>query len=132
MRIATVFQPYFNRRTIVGTYGAWIARVLAKNASPGKATVRTGLIAAVPIVLGYFPIAFSVGVAATKAAGTGAPKHYASAWAFGLTDDVFGAALGVMARGRRFSEPAMFGLGIAADAAWLSGTAFGPMPGAAR
>ena len=99
------------------------------NASPGKATFRTGLIAAVPIVLGYIPIAFSVGVAATKAAGTGAPKHYASAWAFGLTDDVFGAALGVMARGRRFSEPFMFGLGIAADAAWLSGTVFGAYAG---
>ena len=81
---------------------------------------------------GLYSDCVSLGVAATKAAGIGAPKRYASAWAFGPTDDVFGAALGVMARGRRFSEPAMFGLGIAADAAWLSGTAFGPMPGAAR
>ena len=156
------------------------------NASPGKATFRTGLIAAAPIVLGYFPIAFSFGVAATKAglsgveafslsliiyagasqflalalitsgapvllaalplvamnlrhvmygpalikaAGAGASKRYAWAWAFGLTDEVFGAALGVMARGRRFSEPFMFGLGIAAYAAWLSGTACGAYAG---
>ena len=41
------------------------------NASPGKATFRTGLIAAVPIVLGYFPIALSFGVVATKAGLSG-------------------------------------------------------------
>ena len=118
-----------------------------------------GLIAALPITLGYFPIAFAFGVAATgqglsgieafglsliiyagaaqflalalitggaplavaaftlvamnlrhvlygpalmKRAGAGATRRHAWAWAFGLTDEVFGAALGQLARGRRF------------------------------
>ena len=161
-------------------------RVAGMTSLPKTSTFLTGLIAAVPIVLGYFPIAFSFGVAATKAglsgveafclsliiyagasqflalalitsgapvllaalplvamnlrhvlygpalikaAGTGASKRYAWAWAFGLTDEVFGAALGVMGRDRRFSEPFMFGLGIAAYAAWLSGTALGAYAG---
>lgn len=145
-----------------------------------------GLIAALPIVLGYFPIAFSFGVAATRAglseveavglsliiyAGAsqflalalisggvpllvaaftlvamnlrhvlygpalmkrveaGAPRRWAWAWAFGLTDEVFGAALGALARGRSYSEPFMFGLGLAAYAAWVSGTALGAYAG---
>ncbi|MDP1668628.1 AzlC family ABC transporter permease [Phaeovulum sp.] len=148
---------------------------------------RSGLLAAVPIALGYFPIAFSFGVAATRAgltgaeafllsaliyagasqflalaliasgapflitaftlaamnlrhllygpalmkrAGPGARRRYAWAWAFGLTDEVFGAALGALARGRvGFSEPFMLGLGSGAYAAWLAGTAAGALAG---
>jgi 4-azaleucine resistance transporter AzlC len=149
-------------------------------------TFVTGLRAAVPIVLGYLPIAFSFGVAATQAgftggeafalslliyagasqflalvllssgapllvsaftliamnlrhvlygpalmrqAGEGASTRHAWAWAFGLTDEVFGQALGALARGQRFSEPYMFGLGIGAYASWLTGTAFGAYAG---
>lgn len=145
-----------------------------------------GLLAGLPIVLGYFPIAFAFGVAATgqglsgweafglsliiyagaaqflalalitsgapllaaaftliamnlrhvlygpalmKRAGNGAGRRHAWAWAFGLTDEVFGAALGQLARGRRFSEPFMFGLGLAAYSSWLSGTALGAFAG---
>lgn len=145
-----------------------------------------GLLAALPIALGYFPIAFAFGVAATeqglsgleafglsliiyagaaqfltlalitsgapllvaaftliamnlrhvlygpalmKRAGGTARRRWSWVWAFGLTDEVFGAALGQMARGRRFSEPFMFGLGIGAYAAWLSGTAVGAWAG---
>lgn len=147
---------------------------------------RDGLIASLPIVLGYFPIAFSFGVAATRAgfsateafalsliiyagasqflalalltsgapvlvsaftliamnlrhvlygpalmraAGQGARTRRAWAWAFGLTDEVFGQALGALARGQRFSEPYMFGLGIGAYASWLAGTAVGAVAG---
>ena len=54
---------------------------------------------------------------------------HAWAWAYGLTDEVFAAALGEMARGRRFSEPFMFGLGLGAYAAWVSGTAAGAWAG---
>ncbi len=147
---------------------------------------RDGLIASLPIVLGYFPIAFSYGVAATragftpveafalslaiyagasqflalalltsgapalvsaftliamnlrhvlygpalmKAAGRGASTRHAWAWAFGLTDEVFGQALGALARGKRFSEPFMFGLGIGAYASWLAGTLTGAVAG---
>ena len=146
-----------------------------------------GLVAGLPIVLGYFPIAFAFGVAATgqglspleafglsliiyagaaqflalalitsgapllvaaftlvamnlrhvlygpalmKRAGPAASRRHAWAWAFGLTDEVFGAALGQLARGRRFSEPFMFGLGLAAYASWLAGTALGAYAGA--
>ena len=160
----------------------------------GRATMQDtdtsfsqGLIAGLPIVLGYFPIAFAFGVAATgqglspleafalsliiyagaaqflalalitsgapllvaaftlvamnlrhvlygpalmKRVGPAATRRYAWAWAFGLTDEVFGAALGQLARGRRFSEPFMFGLGLAAYASWLSGTALGAYAGA--
>lgn len=156
--------------------------------SQEKSSFATGLVTALPIVLGYLPIAFSFGVAATKAglsgleavglsliiyagaaqflalalitsgaalivsaftlvamnlrhllygpalirrAGPGAGKRHAWAWAFGLTDEVFGAALGAMARGRMFSEPFMFGLGIGAYAAWVSGTALGALAGGA-
>jgi 4-azaleucine resistance transporter AzlC len=142
---------------------------------------------AVPIAMGYFPIAFSFGVAATRAglsateafglslimyagaaqflalaliaggapvlvaaftlvamnvrhvlygpalmkrAGPGARSRHAWAWAFGLTDEVFGAALGALARGRAsFSEPFMFGLGIGAYSSWLAGTALGAFAG---
>lgn len=155
------------------------------NALP-KSTFRDGLVTALPIALGYFPIAFSFGVAATRAgfstleafmmslimyagaaqflalalitsgapvliaaftlvamnlrhvlygpallkrAGAAISRRYAWAWAFGLTDEVFGAALGQLARGRRFSEPFMFGLGLAAYASWLSGTALGAYAG---
>lgn len=145
-----------------------------------------GVIAAVPLILGYFPISFSFGVAATRAGlsqgeafalslivysgaaqfvavalisagaplavavftlaamnlrhvlygpalmkrvGPGVTLRYARLWAFGLTDEVFGAALGALARGRRFSEPFMFGLGIGAYGAWLAGTALGALAG---
>lgn len=152
-----------------------------------KSSFATGLITSLPIALGYFPIAFSLGVAATRAglsgpeafglslivyAGAsqflaialiagGAPlmvsaftlvamnvrhvlygpaliKHmgrdvrlrHAWAWAFGLTDEVFGAALGALARGKvPFSEPFMFGLAIGAYLAWLIGTALGAVAG---
>jgi 4-azaleucine resistance transporter AzlC len=145
-----------------------------------------GLMASLPIAMGYFPIAFSFGVAATqagftgleafalslliyagasqflavallssgapvlvsaftliamnlrhvlygpalmRAAGTGAGKRHAWAWAWGLTDEVFGQALGALARGQRFSEGYMFGLGSGAYASWLAGTAVGTVAG---
>lgn len=145
-----------------------------------------GLLAALPIAMGYFPIAFAFGVSGTgqglsgletfalsliiyagaaqflalalitggapllvgaftlvamnlrhvlygpalmKRAGPDATRHHAWAWAFGLTDEVFGAALGQLARGRRFSEPFMFGLGLVAYGSWLSGTALGAFAG---
>ena len=146
-----------------------------------------GLIASLPIVLGYLPIAFSFGVAATRAglsgyeafglslivyagasqflaialivggapllvsaftlvamnvrhvlygpalmkqAGRNVRLRYAWAWAFGLTDEVFGAALGALARGKaRFSESYMFGLAAGAYAARLAGTALGAFAG---
>lgn len=145
-----------------------------------------GLRQGLPIVLGYFPIAFSFGVAATRAgldgpeavflsvviyagasqflalalftggvpvlvaaftliamnvrhvlygpalmkqAGPDARRKYAWAWAWGLTDEVFGQALGSMARGQVFSERYMFGLGLAAYLAWVSGTAVGAWAG---
>ena len=153
--------------------------------------VRDGFVAALPIMIGYLPIAFSFGVAATRAGLTpfeafalsliiyagasqflalalftsGAPvllaaftliamnlRHvlygpalmraakdtanptgetrHAWAWAFGLTDEVFGQALGSLARGTRFSESYMFGLGLGAYASWLFGTALGAVTGA--
>jgi 4-azaleucine resistance transporter AzlC len=145
-----------------------------------------GLSASLPIAMGYLPIAFSFGVAATragfsaveafalsliiyagasqflalalltsgapllvsaftliamnlrhvlygpalmKAAGRDASTRHAWAWAFGLTDEVFGQALGSMARGQRFSEGYMFGLGLGAYASWLAGTAAGAVAG---
>ncbi|MDZ4087042.1 MAG: AzlC family ABC transporter permease [Tabrizicola sp.] len=141
-----------------------------------------GLIASLPIILGYFPIAFSFGVAATRAGfseidafvlslviyagasqflalallSSGAPvlvaaftliamnlRHvlYGPALmreageqagrrhAWGLTDEVFGQALGALARGQRFSEPYMFGLGLGAYASWVSGTLVGAFAG---
>ena len=149
-----------------------------------------GLIASLPIVLGYFPIAFSFGVAATRAgfsqidafalslviyagasqflalallssgapvlvvaftliamnlrhvlygpalmrqagdqAGDDAGRRHAWAWAWGLTDEVFGQALGALARGQRFSQAYMFGLGLGAYASWVSGTVVGAYAG---
>lgn len=156
-----------------------------KTAAPSS-TFLTGLAGALPIMLGYFPIAFSFGVAAVRAglspteaaglsviiyagasqflalaliaggapvliaaftliamnlrhvlygpalmkrAGPAARKRWALLWAFGLTDEVFGAALGALARGRQFSESYMFGLGIGAYAAWVSGTVLGAYAG---
>ncbi|MDO8985781.1 AzlC family ABC transporter permease [Cypionkella sp.] len=154
-----------------------------------KSTFTAGLVTALPIALGYFPIAFSFGVAATRAGLTGleafglsliiyagaaqflalalitggapvlvsaftlvamnirhvlygpalikrvgpdARTKHAWAWAFGLTDEVFGAALGALARGKVvFSEAFMFGLGLAAYGSWLSGTALGAFAGGA-
>jgi len=152
-----------------------------------KSGFADGLLAAVPIALGYFPIAFSFGVAATRAglsapeafmlslimyagaaqflalalisagapllvtaftlvamnlrhlmygpalmkrAGAQASARHAWAWAFGLTDEVFGTALGALARGDVvYSERFMFGLTLAAYAAWLGGTAAGALAG---
>lgn len=145
-----------------------------------------GLAASLPIVLGYFPIAFSFGVAATragfsaleafllslviyagasqflalalltsgapvlvsaftlvamnlrhvlygpalmKAAGKDGATRKAWAWAWGLTDEVFGQALGALVRGQKFSEGYMFGLGAGAYASWLAGTAVGAVAG---
>jgi len=151
----------------------------------GRPGFRDGLWIAVPVILGYLPIAFSFGVAATRAGLTGAetvmlsvviyagasqflalalvtggvpvlvaavtltamnlrhvvygpalmrqaggpPTRMAWAWAFGLTDEVFGAALGHLARGRGFSEAMMFGLAAGAYAAWVLGTAAGALAG---
>ena len=151
-----------------------------------KPSFLAGLAASLPIVMGYLPIAFSFGVAATRAgfsateafalslliyagasqflalallssaapvlvtaftliamnlrhllygpalmreAGEGASTRHAWAWAFGLTDEVFGQALGALARGQRFSEAWMFGLGLAAYAAWVGGTLLGALAG---
>jgi 4-azaleucine resistance transporter AzlC len=151
-----------------------------------KATFLDGLGASLPIVMGYFPIAFSFGVAATRAgfteveasalsliiyagasqflalallssgapvlvaaftliamnlrhllygpalmreAGEEATTRLAWAWAWGLTDEVFGQALGALARGQKFSEPYMFGLGLGAYASWVSGTVVGAFAG---
>ncbi len=146
----------------------------------------SGLTASLPIVMGYLPIAFSFGVAATgagfsateafalsliiyagasqflalalltsgapvlvsaftliamnlrhvlygpalmRAAGKDGSTRTAGAWAFGLTDEVFGQALGAMARGQKFSEGYMSGLGAGAYASWLAGTALGAVAG---
>lgn len=147
--------------------------------------LRDGVIEALPLMLGYFPIAFSFGVAATRAGlsgleatglsvivfagaaqflaialitgGTpiwlgaltlaamnlrhllygptllaragGGPRRWAALWSFALTDEVFAAALGAMARGKRFSEGLMAGLGFSAYAAWVSGTMAGAWAG---
>lgn len=152
----------------------------------GPAEFWAGLVAAVPIALGYVPIAFAFGVAARsiglsapeafclsllmysggaqflslalvsagaslpvaagtliamgvrhvlygpalmKRAGPVAPRRWAWAWTFGLTDEVFGSALGALARGRSFSAPFMFGLALGAYGAWLSGTLGGALAG---
>lgn len=155
--------------------------------TPARATFATGLLSALPIAMGYIPIAFSFGVAATRAglsgveavglsliiyagaaqflalalitggapvlvsaftlvamnvrhvlygpalrkrAGEGLTTRHAWSWAFGLTDEVFGAALGALVRGKVVvSERFMFGLGLGAYAAWVSGTALGAYAG---
>jgi 4-azaleucine resistance transporter AzlC len=156
--------------------------------TPTRPPFLDGLAASLPIVMGYFPIAFSFGVAATQAgftgveafalsliiyagasqflalallasgapvlvaaftliamnlrhllygpallreAGEGATRRHAWAWAWGLTDEVFGQALGALARGQRFSEPYMFGLGLGAYVSWVSGTVVGAYAGGA-
>ena len=155
---------------------------MAQERSSGLA----GIQAVIPLVLGYFPIAFSFGVAATRSGLTpieafslslivfagaaqflaiallasGAPVLVAGLtlaamnlrhvlygptllqgagedratrwgwlWAFALTDEVFGAALGAMAKGQRFSEPFMVIVGFGAYAAWLAGTVAGAWAG---
>lgn len=164
----------------------WANAMTSEPTVPSSPGFAAGLWAGMPIVLGYFPIAFSFGVAATRAgltgweavflslviyagasqflalvlftggapvlvaaftliamnvrhvlygpalmkqAGEGASRRYAWAWAWGLTDEVFGQALGDLARGQRFSERYMFGLGLAAYAAWVSGTGLGAWAG---
>ena len=155
---------------------------MAQERSSGLA----GIQAVIPLVLGYFPIAFSFGVAATRSGLTpieafslslivfagaaqflaiallasGAPVLVAGLtlaamnlrhvlygptllqgagedratrwgwlWAFALTDEVFGAALGAMAKGQRFSEPFMVIVGFGAYASWLAGTVAGAWAG---
>ena len=155
--------------------------------SQDRLTFADGFRAAVPIALGYFPIAFSFGAAATRSglslaeatalsvivwagaaqflaialiasgapalvaaftlvamnirhvlygpvlmrkAGDDASRQSAWAWSFNLTDEVFGAALGALARGGRFSEPFMTALGFSAYAAWILGTIAGAWAGA--
>jgi 4-azaleucine resistance transporter AzlC len=151
-----------------------------------RSSFLAGLAASLPIVLGYFPIAFSFGVAATRSgfsvveavslsliiyagasqflalalltsgapvlvaaftliamnlrhvlygpalmrqAGADATPRHAWVWAWGLTDEVFGQALGSLARGHRFSEGHMLGLGIGAYLAWVTGTGVGALAG---
>lgn len=153
---------------------------------PPPVRFGAGVLGAVPITLGYLPIAFSFGVAATRAgltgleavmlsvviyagaaqflalalvtsgapllvaaftliavnirhvlygpsllkqAGRDASTRHAWAWAFGLTDEVFGTALGALARGQRFSEAYMFGLGLTSYLSWIIGTALGAWAG---
>lgn len=144
---------------------------------------QNGFKQSIPIILGYFPVAFSFGVAATRygfspfeavflsivvyagasqflalallASGTPIlisaltllamnirhvlygpalmdrvkgekPTKFAWAWAFGLTDEVFGASISTLSKNNgRFSESWMFGIGIGAYASWVSGTAIG-------
>lgn len=69
------------------------------------------------------------GPALMREAGEDATTRHAWAWAWGLTDEVFGQALGALARGQRFSEPYMFGLGLGAYASWVSGTVVGAYAG---
>lgn len=69
------------------------------------------------------------GPALMRRAGPDARRDLAWAWAWGLTDEVFGTALGALARGQRYSQPFMFGLGLGAYAAWVLGTAAGAYAG---
>lgn len=151
-----------------------------------RMAVWRGVLVGVPIALGYGPIAFSFGVAATRiglspleavglsvlmysgaaqfmalalvAAGAsfgvafvtlvamslrhllygpsllragGVPVRWAAVWGFGLTDEVFGASLGALARGQRFSDGFMMGLSMLAYGAWVGGTALGAWAGGA-
>lgn len=148
--------------------------------------IRDGLYAAVPIMLGYFPIAFSFGVAASRAgfsvaetafmslviysgaaqflalalvasgapvlvaggtlvamglrhllygpalmkeAGPTARKRFAAIWGWGLTDEVFGQAIGSLSRGGKFSEGWIFGIGLGAYATWVTGSVIGAWAG---
>jgi len=140
----------------------------------------------VPIVLGYLPIAFSFGVAATRAGlsvteavslslliysgaaqfvaialiaaeapflvafltlvamslrhvlygpslmrAAGQKARFGAVWGFGLTDEVFGAALAALAKGQVFSDRFMLALAGSAYAAWVGGTYLGAQAGAA-
>lgn len=148
--------------------------------------LRDGFLAAIPLILGYFPIAFSFGVAAIRAglspaeavmfsvvifagaaqflalalvtsgapllisaatlaamnlrhvmygpallgkAGPAASTRFSWAWGWCLTDEVFGASLGALARGQRFSEGFIGGLGLGAYLSWIAGTAVGAATG---
>lgn len=160
--------------------------LLTEQSSPAPGFLQ-GLLASVPIVVGYFPIAFSFGVAASKAGfspaeatflslvifagasqfvalalltggaslwisiatllamnvrhvfyapalldriGASATRKRAWLWTFSLTDEVFGAAMGQLAtHPGRWSERWMIGLGFAAYAAWVGGTAVGALLG---
>lgn len=62
-------------------------------------------------------------------AGPAPGRRLAWAWAWGLTDEVFATALGALARGRKFTEPYMLGLGVGAYGAWVAGTAAGALAG---
>lgn len=152
----------------------------------GRTSFHAGLAMSIPLVLGYFPIAFSFGVAATRAglsvaeallfsvvifagaaqflalalvtggapivisaltlivmnlrhviygptlmekAGTNASSRYAWLWGWCLTDEVFATTLGALARGTRFSERFVGGVGIGAYLAWVAGTGLGAMTG---
>ncbi len=156
------------------------------DAAPAKTSFRTGLAMSIPLVLGYFPIAFSFGVAATRAglstaeallfsvvifagaaqflalalvaggapliisaltlivmnlrhvmygptlmekAGTNASTRYAWLWGWCLTDEVFATTLGALARGTRFSERFVGGVGIGAYLSWIAGTGLGAVTG---
>lgn len=157
----------------------------AKSASAAPATLLEGIRDALPIVVGYLPIAFSFGVAATDfgfpveaavllsavvyagasqflalpllAGGTpllvccvtllamnlrhllygpalldraGAQARYSWGWAFGLTDEVFATAIGLLANGARgWGERWIFGLGAASYLAWVVGTWAGAQAG---
>ena len=162
------------------------ALIAARMNDAAKSGLWAGLAASVPLVLGYFPIAFSFGVAATRSglteveafalsaimysgaaqflavaliaagvpvvlavvtlagmalrhllygpallrqAGAAGSVRWGWAWGFGLTDEVFAAALGALARGKRFSEPFMLGLAAGAYGAWLLGTVAGAYAG---
>ncbi len=153
----------------------------------GAQDIRRGAVVGLPIMLGYFPIAFSFGVAATKAglspieavvmsllmysgaaqfmaialvaAGAGfwlsvatlvgmslrhvlygpsllraggqsVPPKGALLWGFGLTDEVFGAGLGAIARGQAMTGAFIWGLTLVSYAAWVGGTAVGALAGA--
>lgn len=70
------------------------------------------------------------GPALLKAAGDAATVRGAALWGFWLTDEVFGAALGEVVRGRaRFSPSLMLGLGLGAWASWLGGSLAGAVAG---
>jgi 4-azaleucine resistance transporter AzlC len=69
------------------------------------------------------------GPALMERAGPCAPRRRVAVWGWGLTDEVFGQALGALARGQSFGEGWMTGLGLGAYAAWVGGTAAGALAG---
>ncbi len=63
-------------------------------------------------------------------AGRRASVRRSWAWAYGLTDEVFAAAIGFLAAGEKaWSERWMLGIGATAYVAWVSGTAAGALAG---